>query len=96
MRRLLVRTAAGLCLVSLLGLGLARGSELSGATARGGKPQPGRILPINGDKNKTCGSHGTSVEFVDSPREAARQAKKEQKLVFILHVSGNFEDPRFT
>ena len=26
----------------------------------------------------------------------AEQAKKEQKLVFVLHVSGNFEDPRFT
>ena len=28
--------------------------------------------------------------------EAAARAKKEQKLVFVLHVSGNFEDPRFT
>ena len=27
---------------------------------------------------------------------AATLAKKEQKLVFVLHVSGNFEDPRFT
>jgi hypothetical protein len=42
------------------------------------------------------GSCGTSVEFVDSPREAAALAKKEEKLVFILHVSGHFEDPRFT
>lgn len=42
------------------------------------------------------GSCGTSVEFVDSPKEAAALAKKEQKLVFVLHVSGHFEDPRFT
>ena len=42
------------------------------------------------------GSCGTSVEFVDSPKEAAGLAKKEEKLVFILHVSGHFEDPRFT
>jgi hypothetical protein len=42
------------------------------------------------------GSCGTSVEFVDSPKEAAALAKKEEKLVFILHVSGHFEDPRFT
>lgn len=42
------------------------------------------------------GACGTTVEFVDSPKEAAALAKKEQKLVFILHVSGNFEDPRFT
>ena len=42
------------------------------------------------------GSCGTSVEFVETPKEAAVQAKKEEKLVFILHVSGHFEDPRFT
>jgi hypothetical protein len=39
---------------------------------------------------------GTAVEFVDSPKEAAALAKKQEKLVFVLHVSGNFEDPRFT
>ena len=43
-----------------------------------------------------CGSFGTSVEFVDTPKEAAALAKKQEKLVFVLHVSGNFEDPRFT
>ena len=42
------------------------------------------------------GSCGTSIDFVDSPKEAAGLAKKEQKLVFVLHVSGHFEDPRFT
>jgi hypothetical protein len=42
------------------------------------------------------GSCGTSVEFVDTPKEAAAEAKKQEKLVFILHVSGHFEDPRFT
>jgi len=45
---------------------------------------------------KECGSHGTTIDFLDSPREAAKQAKKEGKLVFVLHVSGNFENPRFT
>ena len=51
------------------------------------------------DKDKTegfCASFGTAVEFVSTPSEAAKQAKKEQKLVFVLHVSGKFEDPRFT
>ena len=28
--------------------------------------------------------------------EAFARAKKEGKLVFVLHVSGHFEDPRFT
>lgn len=44
---------------------------------------------------ETCG-YGTRLHFVDTPKEAAAQAKKEQKLVFVLHVSGHFEDPRFT
>ncbi len=44
---------------------------------------------------ETCG-HGTRLEFVDSPKEAAAAAKKEQKLVLVLHVSGHFEDPGLT
>ena len=44
----------------------------------------------------TCGEYGTSVHFYASPSEAARQALKEQKLVFVLHVSGHFEDSDFT
>jgi hypothetical protein len=43
----------------------------------------------------TCGSHGTTIDFLDTPQEAAKQAKKENKLVFVLHVSGIFDDPRF-
>jgi hypothetical protein len=42
----------------------------------------------------TC--HGTSIQFEDTPSAAAKKALKEQKLVFVLHVSGHFEDPRFT
>jgi hypothetical protein len=41
----------------------------------------------------TC---GTSVEFVSNPVDAAAQARREKKLLFVLHVSGNFEDPQFT
>jgi hypothetical protein len=45
-----------------------------------------------------CGkeTYGTSVKWKGSPSEAAAQAKKEEKLVFVLHVSGYFEDPKFT
>ena len=53
------------------------------------------------DQNDTCtkdscGQYGTSIEFAESPAEAARQATKEEKLVFVLHVSGNFETPEYT
>jgi hypothetical protein len=39
---------------------------------------------------------GTTVEFVNNPDEAAQAAAREDKLLFMLHVSGNFEDPQFT
>jgi hypothetical protein len=42
------------------------------------------------------GRHGTAVNFVDSPSEAARLALKQEKLVMVLHISGIFEDPGCT
>jgi hypothetical protein len=44
----------------------------------------------------TCGDYGTTVHFEKSPSDAARKARKEEKLVCVLHISGNFEDPDFT
>lgn len=45
----------------------------------------------------TCsGDYGTNVEFAESPKAAAEQAKKEQKLVLVFHISGHFEDPNLT
>jgi len=39
---------------------------------------------------------GTCVAFVSSPEAAFRKAGKDDKLVFVLHISGNFEDSGFT
>ena len=36
------------------------------------------------------------MNFVNTPSEAAKEAKKQEKLVFVLHVSGQFEDPGIT
>jgi hypothetical protein len=47
------------------------------------------------DRPRTA-CHGTAVEFVSTPVEAAKLAAKEKKLVLVLHVSGHFEDPDFT
>ena len=44
----------------------------------------------------TCGDYGTSVHFEKTPSLAARKALKEEKLVMVLHVSGDFENPEFT
>ncbi len=80
MRRILLYTAAGL--LPALGL-LAAPAQ---ARDKGG---PAKAEVCSGD-------YGTSVHFVKTPSEAARQARKEEKLVFVLHVSGLFENPDFT
>jgi hypothetical protein len=41
-------------------------------------------------------SLNTALTWAKSPAEAAKQAKREGKLVFLIHVSGNFEDSGFT
>ena len=82
MRRILVCAVAAL----LLGAGVSH--------AQGGKAvQPN---PLQGGDGVCTGDFGTSVTFLKTPSEAARQAFKEEKLVFVLHVSGDFEEPDFT
>jgi hypothetical protein len=41
-------------------------------------------------------SYGTAIEFLSRPAEAARQSLHENKLLYLLQVSGNFEDAKFT
>lgn len=60
------------------------------------KKKPLAIKPIIIGEEEQCGEFGTTVVFADSPLAAAKQALKEEKLVFVLHVSGNFETPDFT
>jgi hypothetical protein len=38
----------------------------------------------------------SQVAFAKDPAEAAVLAKREHKLMFVLHVSGNFEESKFT
>jgi hypothetical protein len=92
MRPRVVLTAAGLWLAPLVALSLAHGKDP--APGQGQLPKPGIKLVVEGQG--TCGKHGTQVEFVENPKEAARLAKKKEKLVFVLHISGIFEDPKLT
>ncbi len=96
MRPLAFLSTAGLGLALLTGV---HGNELEGKEPRTGKaPAPVAAKKAAAPKAESggCGNHGTSVQFFDTPSEAAKQAKKEQKLVFVLHVSGLFEDPKLT
>ncbi len=44
----------------------------------------------------TCQTFNTSVAFAVSPAAAEKQAAQDGKLVFLLHVSGDFADDAFT
>jgi hypothetical protein len=58
-------------------------------------PAPGGC-PVPAGPASAPQNYGTRVSFVASPAEAEQLAGKEQKLVFVLHISGNFEDSHFT
>jgi len=85
-RRIFAYVSVGL--ISCLWFLSAIASELPGGAVKKAPPPVGAA--------ESCGDYGTSVHFVSTPSVAARQALKEEKLVFILHVSGLFEDPDFT
>ncbi len=86
MRRILLYTAG---LLPALGLLCA----MAGPARGDRKPVSSVLAPPAAE----CGGDfGTAVHFVKTPSEAARQAVKEEKLVFVLHVSGLFENPDFT
>ena len=91
MRRILIASVAAL--LPAIWLSGAHASELKASGV--GKTAAAKPL-ARAAEGATCGSFGTSVEFVKTPSEAARQALKEEKLVFVLHVSGLFEDPTLT
>jgi hypothetical protein len=73
-----------------------RRREFLAAAGVGMAPLFGLGRACAADKGAADHKCGTTIDFLDTPSEAARKAKKEEKLVFVLHVSGTFEDPRFT
>jgi hypothetical protein len=75
-----------LAMVAALGLGLIL---VPGTSAKDRPPKPA-------EPQVGCGSYGTSVDFEATPKAAAEKAKKDEKLVLILHVSGDFEDSGLT
>ncbi len=39
---------------------------------------------------------GTTLIWSDSVAEAVKAAKQRDKLLFVIHISGDFRDPEFT
>lgn len=56
------------------------------AKAQGGEPK----------KCQTCQKFGTTIEFIENPPDAFKKARAFGKQVFMVHLSGNFEDKEFT
>ncbi len=81
---------AGLATAIFVGIAGAKDEKGLATRVAEGRPAPGAA----DQEAPSC--HGTAVNFVATPSEAAKQAKKEEKLVFVLHVSGQFEDPTIT
>jgi hypothetical protein len=59
------------------------------------KPEPIVAVPAAAKATPT-GTCGTALDFVGNLTEATARAKIEHRLLFVLHVSGNFEEPGFT
>jgi len=72
-----------------LALGLLAGTISLPGIAADSKPGKGSLAD-------TCGDYGTSLHFEKTPKDAAKKAAKEEKLVFVVHVSGIFEETDFT
>jgi hypothetical protein len=41
-------------------------------------------------------TYGTQVLFLNNPAAAAEMARREKKMLFVMHISGNFEESCFT
>jgi hypothetical protein len=81
------------------------------AAEQAGNPAQGHVPAANGPRLKDgdgCDPNdgqappggretfGTAVAFARNPQEALQSAGRAGKLAFVLHVSGNFEEARFT
>jgi hypothetical protein len=43
-----------------------------------------------------CGGIGTRIDFEATAPDAFARARRENKMVFVVHLSGHLEDPGFT
>jgi hypothetical protein len=59
-------------------------------------PPAAEIVNVKKPLPEGCKTHETALHFVKNLSEAQKRAKKDDKLVFVLHLSGNIDDPGFT
>jgi hypothetical protein len=61
------------------------------AAAVDNKLPASELLPLD-----RCKSYDTKLRFHPTLADAADEARKSRKMLFVLHISGDFEDPGFT
>ena len=54
------------------------------------------ILAPACSQERTCTKLGTAIEWEEGVDAAAAKARKEGKLVLVLHVAGHFDRPSLT
>lgn len=77
----------------------SRSEDMPKAAAEAGSCESGSCLrPLGGTSLAAADDHkyGTAVTWVDSPREAGKLAAEQQKLVFVIQLSGDFTRDEFT
>jgi hypothetical protein len=61
------------------------------------EPKPVEVFKIpSEEKTNRCKTYDTKMRFYPDIVRAKEEAKKEKKLLFVLHISGDFDDPGFT
>lgn len=79
----------------------AEPTPVANATANVEEPKNAKpVRPVRPDTDlgvfANCDQIGSSILFMRSPPDAFQKAREEKKLVFMVHLSGNLEDPGFT
>jgi hypothetical protein len=61
------------------------------------EPRPAEVFKMpSEEKTDRCKTYDTRIRFYPDIVRAKEAAKKEKKLLFVLHISGDFDDPGFT
>jgi hypothetical protein len=74
------------------------GQETSPAPPQQVTNEIGQTVPsvVSQQAASCAGDYGTRMKFAKDPQEAFRLAGEQKKIVFLLQLSGNFEDPGLT
>lgn len=59
-------------------------------------PAPDAVAKVKKVIPDGCKTYETAIHFVKNLETAQKKAKADGRLVFVLHLSGNIEDPGFT